>query len=120
MTQKNIKKFINGIYSKGPTKSYLTNKNDVHHIDEIWSLDILDVKDYISKNNRGYSYVLIIIDNFNKFGSTVPIKNKNAQTIKESFGNIIIISKRKPTLIERDRGKKVYIKIFQDFLKRQY
>ena len=115
MTQKNIKIFINEIYSKPPKKNYPTNKTDVYHIDDIWSLDILDLKDYGPKNNRGYRYVLVIIDIFSKFGWTVPLKNKNAQTIKDSFENILISSKRKPNLIESDRGKEFYNKIFQDF-----
>ena len=116
MTQKNIKLFINEIYSKPPKKNYITNKTNVYYIDDIWSLDILDLKDYGPKNNRGYRYVLVIIDNFSKYGWTVPLKNKNAQTIKDSFENILTNSKRKPNLIESDRGKEFYYNIFQDFL----
>ena len=116
MTQKNIKNFINEIYSKPPRRNYPTNKTDVYHIDDIWSIDILDLKDYGAENNRGYRYVLVTIDNFSKFGWTVPLKNKTAQTIKDSFENIIINSKRKPNLIETDRGKEFYNNIFQDFL----
>ena len=116
MTQKNIKIFINEIYSKPPKKYYATNKTDVYFIDDIWSLDILDLKDYGPENNRGYRYVLVTIDNFSKYGWTVPLKNKNAQTIKDSFENILISSKRSPNLIETDRGKEFYNNIFQDFL----
>ena len=116
MTQKNIKIVINEIYSKPPKKNYITNKTDVYYIDDIWSLDILDLKDYGPENNRGYRYVLVVIDNFSKYGWTIPLKNKNAQTIKDSFENIIINSKRKPILIESDRGKEFYNNIFQDFL----
>ena len=116
MTQKNIKIFINEIYSKQPKKYYPTNKTDVYYIDDIWSLDILDLKDYGPKNNRGYRYVLVTIDNFSKFGWTIPLKNKNAQTIKDSFENILTSSKRKPNLVESDRGKEFYNNIFQDFL----
>ena len=116
MTQKNIKIFINEIYSKPPKKNYITNKTDVYHIDDIWSLDILDLKDYGPENNRGHRYVLVVIDNFSKFGWTIPIKNKNAQTIKDSFESILINSKRSPNLIESDRGKEFYNIIFQDFL----
>ena len=116
MTQKNIKIFINEIYSKAPKKYYPTNKTDVYHIDDTWSLDILDLKDYGPENSRGYRYVLVIIDNFSKYGWTLPLKNKNAQTIKDSFENILIGSKRKPSLIESDRGKEFYNNIFQDFL----
>ena len=116
MTQKNIKFFINEIYFKPPKKNYITNKTDVYHIDDIWSLDILDLKDYGPENIRGYRYVLVIIDNFSKFGWTIPLKNKNAQIIKDSFENILINSKRKPNLIESDRGREFYNNIFQDFL----
>ena len=115
MTQKNIKIFINEIYSKPPKKNYVTNKTDVYHINDIWSLDILDLKDYGPENNRGYRYVLVTIDNFSKYGWRVSLKNKNAQTIKNSFENILISSKRKPNLIETDRDKGFYNNIFQDF-----
>ena len=116
MTQKSIKIFINEIYSKHPKKNYATNKTDVYHIDDIWSLGIVDLKDFGPENNRGYRYVLVIIDIFSKVGWTIPLKNKNAQTIKDSFENILISSKREPGLSESDRGKEFYNKIFQDFL----
>ena len=115
MTQKNIKIFINEIYSKPPRKSYPTNKTDVYHIDDIWFLDILDLKDYGPENNRGYRYVLFVIDNFSKYGWTIPLKNKNAQTINDSFENILLNSNIKPNLIESDRGREFYNNIFQDF-----
>ena len=116
MTQKNFIIFINEIYSKPPKKNYITNKTNVYYIDDIWSLDVLDLKDYGSKNNRCYRYVLVTIDNFSKFGWTSPLKNKNAQTIKDSFENILISSKRSPNLIETDRGKEFYNNIIQDFI----
>ena len=51
-----------------------------------------------------------------KYRFTIPLKNKNAQTIKDSFENFLINSKRKPNLIETDRGKEFYNNIVQDFL----
>ena len=107
---------MNEIYSKPLKKMYATNKTDVYHIDNIRSLEILDLKDYGAENIRGYKFVLVIIDIFSKFGGTVPLKNKNSRTIKDSFENIIIISKRKPSLIETDRGKEFYNNIFRDLL----
>ena len=41
-----------------------------------------------------------IIDNFSKLGWTIRLKMKNAQTITNSFDNILISSKRKSNLIE--------------------
>ena len=93
MTQKNNRIFINEIYSKPPKKNYSTNKTYVYHIDDIWSSDISDLKDYGPENNRGYRYVLVIIDKFSKYGWTVPLKNRNALTIKDSFEINILIQK---------------------------
>ena len=50
------------------------NKTDVYHIKEIWSLDILDLKDDGPENNKGSRYVLVIIENFSKFEWTIPLK----------------------------------------------
>ena len=118
MTPKPNKILINEIYSKPPKRNYPTNKTDVYHIDDTWSLDILDLKDYGPENNRGYRYVLVIMDNFSKFGWTIPIKNKKAQKIKDSFENILIISKGKLKFFAGDRDKRFYNKIFQDFQNR--
>ena len=89
MTRRSIKTFIKEIYSKGSQRRYPTNRTDVYHIDDIWSLDILDLKDFGPENITGYRFVLVIFDNFSKFGCTVPLKNKDAKTIKNSFENII-------------------------------
>ena len=84
MTQKSVKVLIDEFCSKPPKKNYLTNKTDVYHFDGIWTLDILDLKDYGPENNRGDRYILVVIDIFSKFGLTKPLKNKNAQTIRLS------------------------------------
>ena len=101
---------------KTTQKELCYKKTDVYHIDDIWSLDTLDFKDYGPENNRAYRYVLVVIDKFSKFGWTVPLKNKNAQTIRDSLEVILISSKRKTTLIESDRGKEFNNNIFQIFL----
>ena len=72
-----------------PKKNYLTNKTIVKHIDDTWSLDLLDMIDYGTKNNNGFRYILVVIDNFSKFGWTIPLKNKSSQSIVDEFSKII-------------------------------
>ena len=93
-SKKNIKIFTDEIYSRAAKKKYNTNQTDVCHVDDIWSSDILDLKDYGPENNGGYTYVLVVIENFSIFGWTVPHKSKNGPTIKDSFENILTSSKR--------------------------
>ena len=107
MSQRNNKTLINGINSKGMKKNYLTNKTDVYHFDDIWSLDIFDLKHNGPENNRRYRYVLVVIDIFSKHGWTTPLKNKKAITITNSFKNILINSKTNPGLIESDGGMEI-------------
>ena len=116
MTQKTINISINEIYSKGPKQNYITNKTDFCHIDDTWSLDILDLKDYGSENKRSYRYILVVIDNFSKIVWTVVLKDKKSQRITNSFENNVISSKQKPNLFKRDRGKEFISKTFIDFL----
>ena len=74
------------------------------------------MNDYGIKNNKGYRYILVVVDNFSKFGWTIPLKNKYAQSITDAFSQIIKTSRRKPNLLETDDGKEYVNKIFNEFL----
>ena len=89
----------------------------VESVDDTWSSDLLDMNDYGPKNNRDYRYTLVVIDNFSKFGCTIPLKNKYAQSITDAFSQITKTSKRKPNLLETDDGKEYVNKNFQRILK---
>ena len=116
--KKNLTKiFIDEIYSKAPLRNYPTNKIVYNHIDEIWSVDLADMIDYKTSNNKGYRYIFIVIDNFSKYLWAIPLKNKYSQTITNEFSNILTTSKRQPLKVESDRGSEFYNSIFQNFLK---
>ena len=118
MTKKdNNRIFIDEIYSIPPKKIYPNNKTVHNHIDEIWSIDLTDMIDYKTSNNKGFGYIFIIIDNYSKCLWAIPLKNKYSQFIANDFSNILTTSKRKPLKIESDRGAEFYKSIFQNFLK---
>ena len=100
-----IKVFVDKIYRKRPTKNDPTNETIIKSIDKNLSSDLLDMNDYDLKNNRGYRYVLVVIDKFSNFGWTFPLKNKHAQSIADAFSEIIKSSNRKPHLLKTDDGK---------------
>ena len=110
-----IKIFIEEIYSRSPKKNYGTNETITRSIDDTWSSDFLDINDYGPKNNRGYRYVLVVIDNFSEFGWSIPLKNKYAQSITDTFSEIIKSSNREPNLLETDDGKEYVNKIQRIF-----
>ena len=88
-------------------KNYPTNKTKIKSksFGNNWSSDLLDMNDYDPKNNRGYRYVLVVIDIFSNFGWTIPLKIKFAHSITDAFSHVIKTSRRKPNLLETDVGK---------------
>ena len=112
-----LKIFIDEIYSEPPMRNYPTNKVLHNHIDEIWSIDLVDMIDYKILNNRGYRYIFNILDNFSKYLWTVLMKMKNSKTITDEFSKILTKSKPKLLIIESDRGAEWYNSVFQNFLK---
>ena len=118
MIKKDLTKiFIDEIYSKTPIKNYPTNKMIYNLIDETWSIDLADFSDYKTSNNKGFRYIIIVVDNFSKYLWAIPLKNKYGQTITNEFSNILTTSKRKPLRIESDPGAEFYNSVFQNFLK---
>ena len=118
MIKKDLTKlFIDEIYSKPPRRNYPTNKIVYNHIDEIWSINLADMIDYKTSNNKGFRYFFIIIDNFRKYLWAIPPKKKYSQTITIELSNILTTSRRSLPKIESDRGAEFYNSIFQNFLK---
>ena len=76
-------------------KNYPTNKIIFNHIDEIWSIDLVDMIDFKISNNKGFRYLFIVIDNFSKYLFAIPFKNKYSQTITNEFSNILTTSETK-------------------------
>ena len=112
-----IKFFVDEIYSSPPRKSYPTNKIVYNHIDEIWSIDLAEFSDYKTSNNKGFSYIFVIIDKYSEYLWALPLKKIYSQTITNEISNISTISKRKPLKLESDRGTEFYNSIFQNLLK---
>ena len=47
----------------------------VNGIDDTWSADLIDMKVF-SKFNKGYQYLLNVIDIFSKYAWSIPLKTK--------------------------------------------
>ena len=82
----------------------------IKSIDDTRSLDLLDIKDYGLTNIKHCRYKLVVFDNFSNHVWTIPLKNKDAQSVTDAFSQIIKTSKRKPKLLGTDDGKE-FVKV---------
>ena len=69
------------------------------------------------RDNKGFRYMLNIIDCFSKYAWSIPMKNKTGLTTLEALKQIIHDSNRKPKFIWVDQGKEFYNKHFDEWLK---
>ena len=79
------KVFTDEVYSKTPMRKHPINRIVYNHIDEKWSIDLVDVVDYKISNNKGYINTFIIIDNFSKYLLPLRLKNKTLRQKQMNF-----------------------------------
>ena len=79
----------------------------VNGIDKIWAADLADMKAFKDYND-GYTFLLLVIDIFSKYGWIVPLKNKKGETVAKALKNIF--EKRKPEKLWTDKGTEFYNK----------
>ena len=80
-----------------------------NNIDEIWTSDLIDMKPF-KKFNKGFQYLLMVIDVFSKYGWIKPFKNKCGNSGAEAF-ETILKEGRKPKYLWTDKGKEFTTKI---------
>ena len=68
-----------------------------------------------SKWNKGYRYLLMVLDVFSKYGWIVPLKDKKGETVAEAL-KTILKEGRKPEYLWTDKGKEFYNKHRKDLL----
>ena len=56
-------------------------------VDAIWAADLVDMQAF-SKSNKGYKYILMIIDVFSKYGWAIPLKNKSANEVTKASADL--------------------------------
>ena len=69
--------------------------------------DLADMQ-LISKFNKGFAFVLCVIDIFIKYCWVVPLKDKKGLSIVNAFQVILDKSGRKPNKIWVNRGSEFY------------
>ena len=81
--------------------------------DNIWSVDLADMQ-LLSQFNKGFRYLLCVIDIFSKYAWVVPLKEKKGVSIVNAFQIILKESNRKPNKIWVDKGSEFYDSSFKN------
>ena len=85
-------------------------------VDDVWSCDLVEMQEW-KKQNKGYRYMLNVIDVHSKYAWSIPLKDKTGKTVLDAFKQIVNSSGRKPDHIWVDEGKEFYNKHMDEWIK---
>ena len=106
-TQKEVRAWLKAqptyTLHKQARKHYPTRQYIVHDIDEQWQADLADVA-LLAKKNKGYHFLLTVIDLFSRYAWVRPLKSKHGHEVAAAFKSIFREG-RIPKRIQTDQGK---------------
>ena len=92
-------------------KTYPRRRVILKGIDDLWQADLAEFQLY-ARENKGYKYILIVIDCFSKYLWTRAIKNKSGEEVRDAFRDILSEG-RAPKIFKRITEKSFIINHFK-------
>ena len=81
-----------------PTRAYI-----VSNVDDQWQVDLADMVQ-VARHNRGYHYILTVIDIMSRYAWARPLKSKRGTEVAAAFRSIFREG-RIPKRVQSDQGK---------------
>uniref|UniRef100_A0ABD2WNZ7 Integrase catalytic domain-containing protein n=1 Tax=Trichogramma kaykai TaxID=54128 RepID=A0ABD2WNZ7_9HYME len=97
-------------------RNYPRRKFNVRGIDETWQADLVEMLPY-ERENKGYKYLLTVIDTFSKYCWALPVKTKSGQDVATAMESIFQQG-RTPKNFLTDHGKEFYNSHFENLMKK--
>ena len=88
-------------------KNFLRRRVIVRGYDDLWQADVVEMRPY-ARFNRGYNYILTVIDVLSKFAWAVPLKTKTGNEVARALATIVRDGARSPKNLQTDHGKEFY------------
>ena len=97
-------------------RNFKRNKIYVSGLNSQWCTDLADLGAY-SKKNRGFRYILLVMDVFSRYAYAEPLKMKNSTQTLAAFKKIVERAGATPILLQSDMGGEFTNDLIQAYLK---
>lgn len=114
-----IKKEIVDEIHKPARKNFKRRRVIIRGLKDLVQADLVEMLPY-AKNNKGFRYILMVINAFSKFAWAQPVKQKTGKAVAEAMKIILSQMKYPPKHIQTDSGKEFYNKEFQALMKQHH
>lgn len=101
-------------------KNFQRRPFEMRGIDDTFQIDLVEMIPFANEN-RGYKYLLMVIDTFSKFAWIKKLKNKTGKEVTKAMEEIFKENPtRCPKNIQSDLGKEFYNSNFQQLMRRYH
>lgn len=114
----NVKEEVVNEIHKPVRKNFRRRRVIVKGLNDLFQADLVEMIPY-SQMNKGYKYILVVINVFSKFVWCQPIKNKRGVEVTKAMKKILSQTKIKPKNLHTDLGKEFYNRDFQELMKKE-
>lgn len=116
MASSTIKRHIVEELHKPVRKNFRRRKTVIKGYGDLWQMDLAEMQPYANEN-KGYRYILIVIDCYSKYVWARPLKNKTGVEVTKAMRSILQESIYSPKNIQSDQGTEFYNRNFSTLMK---
>lgn len=102
---------------KTARRNFPRRQTVVKGIHDLYQADLVEMKPY-SRINKGYNYILTVIDCFSKVASAVPLKNKSGKSITEGMKHVLNGIGKRVKNLQTDDGTEFFNQDFSELMKK--
>lgn len=106
---------VNELY-KPARKKFKRRRTVIKGFDDLWQTDLIEIGQH-AKENKGFRFILVVIDCFSKFLWLHPLRSKTAKDVSEAMESVLNQGRR-PTFIQSDAGKEYFNSTFNKLMKK--
>lgn len=88
-------------------RKFRRRKTLARGIDHVWQMDLCDLSK-LSRFNKGFKFLLTVIDVFSRYAFVRPLRNKTGLEVSKAIDDIFKTAKRNPSKIGVDFGSEFY------------
>lgn len=112
-----IRKLISEELHKPARRNFPRRNTVIKGINDLYQADLVEMRPY-SRINKGFNYILTVINCFTKVAYAVPLKNKSAETVATAMEQVLLRGASQMKNLQTDEGKEYYNKVFANLMKK--
>lgn len=102
---------------KPARKNFKRRRVVIKGLNDLFQADLVEMIPY-AKFNRGFKYILVVINAFSKFTYARPLKNKTSHEVTKAMNSILSEIKVTPKNLQTDQGKEFFNTNFATLMKK--